>query len=342
LYGLHRARREIGAQNRSIVVEGYMDVISLAQFTVENVVATLGTATTRTHIQRLFRLAPEIVFCFDGDRAGRDAGWKALQVALPEMQDGRQVGFLFLPEGEDPDTIVRSEGSDAFNQRVDQATPLPDFLFDSLVSQVDMSRMDGKARLVSLVKPLLAQFPRGALRDMMYSRLSAISGLNESQLGSREASLQTRTGRKRSSRSPLDSGQVSPLALATSMLLQNPELGNAIEESDQVTGLAIQGAEVLIKICELVRAHPDLSTARLLESFRDSSYHSYLEKLAVRPNMIDEDALEQQFRDTLQTLLDRQKSARREELLEKSRLKTLQQDEKVELVELLNERITTT
>ena len=142
-----------------------MDVISLAQFGVDNAVATLGTATTRTHLQRLFRLAPEIVFCFDGDRAGRDAAWKALQVAMPEMQDGHQLGFLFLPEGEDPDTVVRSEGAEAFNRRVEDALPLDRFVFDTLTAQVDMGRMDGKARLVSLARPLIGSMPESALRQ---------------------------------------------------------------------------------------------------------------------------------------------------------------------------------
>ena len=319
-----------------------MDTISLAQFGVENTVATLGTATTRTHLQRLFRLAPEIVFCFDGDRAGRDAGWKALQVALPEMQDGRQVGFLFLPDGEDPDTIVRSEGKEEFNRRADEATPLPDFLFDSLVSQVDMTRMDGKARLVSLVKPLLAQLPQGALRDMMYARLSTISGLNESQLGSHDpAATAASAPRRRMHRPTMDKGQLSPLALAISLLLQHPELGGAIDEPERIESLDTQGSEVLQRLCELLADQPDVTTARLLESFRDSPHHEYLEKLAVRPHLIGEEVLELQFMDTLHTLFDRQKAARREALLEKSRLKTLQREEKAELVELLNERLPT-
>ena len=132
LYGLHRARRAIGQENRSIVVEGYMDVIGLAQYGVDYAVATLGTATTRTHLQRLFRLAPEIIFCFDGDRAGRDAAWKAMQIALNEMQDGRMLGFLFLPDGQDPDSWIRSQGKSEFERSLDQAKPLPEFMFDTL------------------------------------------------------------------------------------------------------------------------------------------------------------------------------------------------------------------
>ena len=339
LYGLHRARREIGSENRSIVVEGYMDVVSLAQFGINNSVATLGTATTRTHLQRLFRLAPEIVFCFDGDRAGRDAAWKALQISLPEMQDGRQVGFLFLAEGEDPDTTVRTEGQEGFRSRVQQSTPLPDFLLDSLVGQVDMNRMDGKARLVSLAKPLISQLPDGALKEMMFTRLSSLSGLTGNQLGKGQpADAQpARVARKRAGAN-LDPGQISPLALATSLILQNPELADSVENGEAILGLKMQGADILGGMIEICRKQPGQTTARLLESFRESQFHSYLQKLAMRPNYINEDALVDQFTDTLATLFDSQKDQRRLQLLEKARQQGLNPEEKKELVDLLNQR----
>ena len=209
-----------------------MDVVSLAQFGIENAVATLGTATTRTHLQRLFRLAPEVVFCFDGDRAGRDAGWKAMQVALPELQDGRQLGFLFLPEGEDPDTIVRSEGAQAFRNRVSEAMPLDQFLFSTLVDQTDMTRIDGRARLVSLAQPLIQQLPEGSLRQMMLTKLSSLSGLSSdqfAQLPSKRLSFSRRqTGPN------IEPGQLSPMAFAICLLLQTPQLEATMETPDLV------------------------------------------------------------------------------------------------------------
>lgn len=343
LYGLHRARREIGVQHKSVVVEGYMDVVSLAQFGVDNAVATLGTATTRTHLQRLFRLAPEVVFCFDGDRAGRDAAWKAMQVSLPELQDGRQVGFLFLEDGEDPDTTIRAEGKVGFQRRVDEATPLPEFLFDSLISQVDMARMDGKARLVSLAKPLLSQMPKGALRDMMFARLSSLSGLTGSQLGKNHAVTESRSQqsyRPNRPRKPQhESGQISPLALATSMLLQNPSLGTSVENLQSILGLRIQGSDILGGMIKTCQQQPDLNTARLLESFRDSRYHSYLEKLAMRPNYIDEEVLVEQFRDTIQRLLQSDFEQRLLELEQKARSVGLDAEEKREWMALLKARV---
>ena len=336
LYGLHRARRSIGSENRSVVVEGYMDVVSLAQFGVDNSVATLGTATTRTHLQRLFRLASEVVFCFDGDRAGRDAAWKAMQVALPELQDGRQLGFLFLPDGEDPDTIVRSEGGQVFQQRVANAMPLDQFLFDSLIAQVDMSRMDGKARLVSMAQPLISKLPEGALRQMMLGKLSSLSGLANDQLGATNAPQRTRRTRQRSS--ALESGQLSPLAFAISMLLQNPEIGVSLQQPGLVNNLSLPGAEHLQSMLQKISNDPSISTARLVEQYRDTAIHAYLEKLAAYPTSIDNDVRQKQFDETLATIAAQQDDQRRLLLLEKSRTDGLDGVEKQELLQLLNAR----
>ena len=183
LYNLHRARSAIAQQQMSIVVEGYMDVLALAQHGIDHCVATLGTATTATHLQRLFRLAPSIVFCFDGDRAGRDAAGRALEIALPLLESGRQVSFLFLPDGEDPDSVVRDQGADTFRTLIESATPLPDLLFDTLLNQTDLTRMDGKARLATLARPLLSRVPEGPLRELMQQRLSDLTGVTPSGLG---------------------------------------------------------------------------------------------------------------------------------------------------------------
>lgn len=334
LYGLHRARRAIGSENRSIVVEGYMDVISLAQFGVENAVATLGTATSRTHLQRLFRLAPEIVFCFDGDRAGRDAAWKAMQVALPEMQDGRQLGFLFLPDGEDPDTVVREEGGEAFQARVNQALPLDKFLFDTLTTQVDMGRMEGKARLVSMARPLINQMPAGALQQMMLDRLSSLTGLSGEKMGTPP---QTKVAPRQRLRSqPLEPGQLSPMALAISLLLQNPHLGTKIDNPEMLQQLELEGAQHLRQMLQLINQDEGFNTARLLEHFRDSGVHNYLEKLASYPTSIHSEALHRTFNDTLAKLLAQQDEQRRLHLLEKSRGHGLEGGEKQELLALLD------
>ncbi|MDH3311393.1 MAG: DNA primase, partial [Gammaproteobacteria bacterium] len=177
LYGLFHAREAIKRENRVMVVEGYMDVVALAQFGIDFAVATLGTATTRDHLERLFRHAPDVIFCFDGDRAGREAAWRALENVLPVLREGRQISYLFLPENDDPDTLVRKEGREAFLARLRKAIPLPDYLFDSLSRQVDLGRLDGRARLVELARPLLSNMPAGILREMMLGRLAELSRL---------------------------------------------------------------------------------------------------------------------------------------------------------------------
>ena len=178
LYGLFEARKFTRSLDEIIVVEGYMDVIALAQQGLRNAVATLGTATSEEHMKRLFRVVPSVLFCFDGDQAGRNAAWRALEATLPCLQDGRRARFLFLPEGEDPDTLVRSEGTDAFKARINQhAQPLADYFFQQLIEEADPRSLEGKAHMATLAAPLIDKVPGANLRTLMRQRLSEITGL---------------------------------------------------------------------------------------------------------------------------------------------------------------------
>ncbi|SHF70674.1 DNA primase [Microbulbifer donghaiensis] len=183
LYGLWEARQANRTLDRLIVVEGYMDVVALAQFGIRCAVATLGTACGEEHIQLAFRHTPELVFCFDGDQAGRTAAKRALEAALPHMQDGRSLRFLLLPEGEDPDTLVRQVGGERFQQMIDeQGRPLEDFLFDLLGEGINLQTMDGRARLSKLAAPLLDLLPAGVYRQLMFQQLAARTGLDKDTL----------------------------------------------------------------------------------------------------------------------------------------------------------------
>ena len=182
LYGLFEAKKANSKFNRILMVEGYMDVIALAQNGIRNAVATLGTATSDRHMLRLFRQTPEVVFCFDGDEAGRTAAWRALENTLPLMEDGRQVRFLFLPEGADPDDYVRQNGKDAFEEAVAKASPLEDFFFDKLSTDLDLESIEGRARLSNLAKPLIRRFPRGIYSQLMLDRLSETLGVNKESI----------------------------------------------------------------------------------------------------------------------------------------------------------------
>ncbi|MBY5968540.1 DNA primase [Halomonas denitrificans] len=181
LYGLYEARQASPKLERLLIVEGYMDVVALAQYGIHNAVATLGTATTADHLRRLFRLVSEVVFCFDGDKAGRQAAARALETVLPEMIDGRQARFLFLPEGEDPDSLVRREGASAFEDRVVCASPLSEFLFEHAAQGRDLAQLESRERYVSQVLSAIEKMPQGVLKSLMLTELSRRTGVEQSR-----------------------------------------------------------------------------------------------------------------------------------------------------------------
>jgi len=306
-YGLFHARDAIRREQRVLVVEGYMDVVALAQFGIDYAVATLGTATTQDHLERLFRYSPEVVFAFDGDRAGREAAWRALETALPALESGRQVSFLFLPEGEDPDTMVRKEGAENFALRVRQAQSLPAYLEDELRSQVDMSRLDGRTRMLELARPLVAKIPPGIFREMIVNRLSEISRVNSEKLSTLlgfpgstapiSKGTQAKTGRPKR-------GRPSLMRRIIARLVQHPELAALVDKPEQYRQLEIGGADLFCELVALLHREPELQTNVLVERFRDSEHFGPLQKLAVwtdvsaeRPD--DEQDLKREFRDSL-------------------------------------------
>jgi len=184
LYGLFEARQHNKKLEQLLVVEGYMDVVALAQHGVNFAVATLGTATTNEHLERLFRMVSRVVFCFDGDTAGQNAAWKALQISLPHLRDGRSARFLFVPDGEDPDSLIRAEGYEKFAQRIQDAQHLPDFFFEKLSIDVDINSLDGKAALSQVAMPMINQIPKGVFKELMMGELSNITNLTAAKLQS--------------------------------------------------------------------------------------------------------------------------------------------------------------
>jgi len=335
LYNLHRARSAIAQQQMSIVVEGYMDVLALAQHGIDHCVATLGTATTTTHLQRLFRLAPSIVFCFDGDRAGRDAAGRALEIALPLLESGRQVSFLFLPDGEDPDSVIRDQGADTFRTLIESATPLPDLLFDTLLNQTDLTRMDGKARLATLARPLVSRVPEGPLRELMQHRLSDLTGVSPSGLGGLATTPPTVPHKRASARSK----RLSPLATAISVLVQRPQLATGLDLPTAVVDTQDDpGVQLLTKVHGVARENPQLTTASLIERFRGDEQQPTLEKLASRNHLVDDDGLEIFLAETLATLASQSIDDTIAELLRLASERELSGIEKQQLGELYQQR----
>ncbi|QEA39113.1 DNA primase [Pistricoccus aurantiacus] len=268
LYGLYEARQADRHLERLLVVEGYMDVVALAQFGIRNACATLGTATSEEHLQRLFRLVSEVVFCFDGDRAGRQAASRALETVLPSMIDGRQVRFLFLPEGEDPDSLVRREGADAFRDRVTCASPLSEFLFEEAGQGRDLARIEDRERYASQVLKALQRLPEGVLKAMLLGELSRRTGVEQSRLqallseaNSRQASRETSSARG-AQYGDLLQGNASadyarPGSSGTETALSRVNSRRAISRQSSSLGLMARALQLLVHEPALVARLPE-------------------------------------------------------------------------------------
>ncbi|KRG60007.1 DNA primase [Stenotrophomonas koreensis] len=339
LYGLWQVRQANQKIERLVVVEGYMDVLSLFQYGVPQAVATLGTATTPDHAELLFRNAPDVYFCFDGDAAGRKAAWKALESVIPRMKDGRQAFFLFLPDGEDPDTIVRKEGADAFNARLAQATPLSQFFFDQLSSDINLATLDGRARLAERAKPLLAQIPDGAFGDLMRQQLGQLTGVG----GTSSANANFVPAPPRTPARPPAQGdgaqKRSLVRAAVALLLQQPALAQALD-GHHFAGLRQPGVELLIEMLGIIDARPDISTGALIAHFEGRQEQQWLNTLATQTLPGDVDSWRQELQDAVAQLEKQLLLQRLEELQAKARGQGLDDTDKYELRELLKVRAT--
>ena len=332
LYGLWQARQANQKLDRLIVVEGYMDVVALAQYGVLQAVATLGTATTPDHAELLFRNAPDVFFCFDGDRAGRAAAWKALESVLPRMKDGRQAFFLFLPDGEDPDSLVRKEGVAGFDARLRQATPLSEFFYTALSSDVNLGNLDGKARLAERCKPLLAQIPEGAFGDLMQQRLTALTGI-----GARSGSTPQPPPRMQRHAPANPSQKPSLIRSAITHLLHRPSFALDLTPPYRFAALRQPGIELLSELVLLIQERPDITTGLLLEQFEGRNEAASLHKLATLELPGEAVDLRTEFLDAIAQLNKLVLQQRIEEL--QQRFGELDGTEKRELLALLQARL---
>jgi DNA primase, catalytic core len=335
LYGLWQVRQSRSKIERLIVVEGYMDVIALFEHGIQNAVATLGTATTLDHAELLFRNAPDVYFCFDGDNAGRKAAWKAMESVLPRMRDGRQAFFLFLPEGEDPDSLVRHEGASGFEARLAQAVPLSQFFYDTLSEGIALSTLDGKARLAERARPLLARIPDGAFGDLMRQRLTELTGV-----GVRQPSPEPQPADRRPRRpAPPPAPKRSLVRAAITLLLQRPSLALELPLPLRLAALRQPGVPLLVELVELVHARPDITTGVLIEHFDGREESAALQKLASQSLPGDDQALRAEFLDSVAQLERMMVQQRIDELQDKQRTSGLDEADKAELRELLQARL---
>ncbi|MDE4025020.1 DNA primase [Glaesserella parasuis] len=334
LYGLYQALQHNEKPEFLFVVEGYMDVVALAQFGVNNAVASLGTATTGEQIQLMFRSTEQVICCYDGDRAGRDAAWRALENALPYLHDGRQIKFIFLPDGEDPDTFIRVQGKEGFERYLEQALTLSEFLFDSLLTQVDLSTKEGKSKLASLALPLIKRIPGEMLRLYLRNILGQKLGiLDPIQLESMLSQKSVETAPKRHNMPHIER---TPMRLLIALLLQNPHLvQNVPEDVTFLQSLQEKGFDLFLELVNICHANLGISMGGLLEYLRESPNYRHLELLANWDHLVSSENVENTFIDALdffyKKLLDRQIDI----LMAKDRTTGLNQQEKQELMMLL-------
>jgi len=350
LYGLYEARQSRQTLDRLLIVEGYMDVVRLHQAGLYYAVATLGTATTPEHLKRAFRLVSEVVFAFDGDRAGRAAAWRALNNALPEAKQGRQLRFLFLPDGEDPDSLVGKEGREAFEQRVAAAMPLSEYLIQELSAQADLSHADGKARLAELAKPLLARVPTGVYRELLLARIAESIGLSAERLAaiwaddsSVQLRPQDRAARNERTIRARGAGRGGLLRQAVLVLLHHPKVAGQISftQLESLDALDQSGIEILRGLLNELREDPAEHTAQVLERWRDRPEYERLVRLATEESLIQDAASAlSELTTALQRLVSEHRLRRFDQLVAKSGSVELSPEEKLELRELMASRTT--
>ncbi len=323
LYGLYEAKQAHKKLEHILIVEGYMDVVALAEQGIEYAVAALGTATTAEHMHTLFRTTDKVICCYDGDRAGRDAAWRALENALPYLADGKSLKFVFLPDGEDPDSLVQKEGKDAFEARLSEADDFTKVLFNKLSQEIDLTQDAGKAKLLSNALPLIEKIPSDFYQENILEHLGRLIGRTREQLNNRVKSPKQQHAIERKFK-------ITPMRQAIGILLQHPSLATSIAYMPELAEMKIAGIELFLRIQHLALEREGITTAQILESFRDGAEYDALVKLATWQHQINDDRLETVFKNTFKFIEDQCLNYRLETLLIKDKTQGLSSEERLE------------
>lgn len=331
LYGLYEVLQKYRQPPQILVVEGYMDVVALAQYGIDYAVASLGTATTGEHLQLLFRQTHCIICCYDGDRAGRDAAWRALENALGYLKSGNILKFLFLPDGEDPDSYVRTKGSQHLATQIQQASPLSEYLFDHLIEnqQLNLGTVEGKSRLRTLATELIQKIPDAGFQQELNEKLEKLTGFmghGKNRNVKPTVNVQVHKTVKR-----------TPMREVIALLLQNPDYAKQVPDLSSVLHLEIPGLGLLAKLLEYCRERPNVTTGQLLEHWRNSQYETQLFQLARWEIPLVDNNLEELFLDSLDKIFAQCVEKQIENLQAKERSVGLSTEEKKELVALMLE-----
>ncbi|ASQ46984.1 DNA primase [Legionella clemsonensis] len=332
LYGLHQILQAQKTVENILIVEGYLDVIALAQYGINNAVATLGTATSIYHIQLLAKHAQHLIFCFDGDTAGRQAAWRALESCLPQLNSGLNASFIFLPEGQDPDSLVREEGSTKFLERLQQAKPLNQFFFETLSRNIELTSVAGKSQLINIAKPHLLKMQDGPYKQLLLDELARISHIESHRL---DQLLRDRTPQPQTSNKPITR---SPIRLAIALLIQHPEIFKACQNAIDPNLLDGKDQELLQKLLQQIAKAPEINTATLIEQWRNTSYFEALIKLASWEHQVPEVALVNEFVDIILFLQKQNLENKINQYIAKSRNQGLTLSERLYLQEMLKQR----
>ena len=315
IYGLYELKKAVTNIDRIYVTEGYMDVVALAEHGVKTAVATLGTAINNRQIESLFRVCKNLVFCFDGDAAGKKAAWRSLEQCLASLKEGRLARFLFLPEGQDPDSYISEFGSEAFDQQVDQASTLTEYLFETLLKECDIKTLEGRAQFLDRLRPYFMQIPLQSLKDQI---LAAVEQRTGQQIDTRMLRLLGEDKPVAAPGNRMPEPHWTPTRLAINLLLKKPALAQSTGTHDELAESGIPGVNLLLKILDRIHDEPEISTQNLLDRFKGDDHESHLYKLAMmEPPVEDDESLERMFADCLQSLRKQYIDHRQKKLITK-------------------------
>ncbi len=340
LYGFYQARQKHRNLQQLLIVEGYMDVVALAQYGIDYAVAALGTATTSEHIQLLFRNTDRIICCFDGDNAGRQAAWRTLENALPMLKDGVQLSFLFLPDGEDPDSLVRQIGKEAFEQTFADAKPLSKFFFETLIKDNSVGSTEGKAALKAKALPMIEKIIGEHQQQLLTAELAKFTG--EFDQHSNQQQIAKANEQKKAARADYQTPQkskTSPVRMLLKLLLDEPSIAqaNPAVQPTSLKNVQLPGLQLLCELHAHCLINPQLSSAQLLEQYREHDAYHHLVKLMVWDHHMLAEQSHQVYRDSFKKLIEWCLTERMDALLAKSRLQSLNGAEKQELNKLMRQ-----
>lgn len=335
VYGLYEALQTHRNLNKVILVEGYMDVIALAQYGITYAVAAMGTAATKQHLERLFRHSSLLIFCFDGDNAGKNAGKRALETVLPLMEEGRQVKFMFLPEEHDPDSFIRAYKMDGFLKAMDQAIGIGEFSFNVWQQDIDMTSIDGRAKFIKSATTFIEAIPAGTFREVMINELAKRARLGQENFTNLNKVATSMSHEINLMHRQQSEGRPSPMRLVIALLLQQPQLINVVPATWQVPLDNIPGGKILTRLIALLREQPSMSTGVILEYSRDAEEYTQMSKLAALTLTIPEEGYAAELIGALQQLIKLSINQQIETLMQKASIESLSLTEKQTLQELI-------